>query len=122
MSTVGVGFDLVDVERFAVLMRRRPHVLDRLFSTRERREGRDQPERMAARFAAKEATWKALGVGLGAAPLRDVEVQRTPSGEALLVLYGTAAQLARDRGIEQWHLSLSHSAKSAGAVVVASSS
>ena len=118
-ATVGVGIDLVDVERFASALARRPALAARLFSERERLDARDRPERLAARFAAKEATWKALGVGLGATRIRDVEVTRTDSGAPTLHLHGLAAQLAADRGVSTWHLSLTHTAHSAGAVVVA---
>lgn len=121
MSTLSVGFDLVDVERFAAILRRRPRMVDRLFTERERHDAATRPERLAARFAAKEATWKALGVGLGAARLHDVEVRRDTSGAPTLHLDGAAARLAGERGLTNWQLSLSHTAISAGAVVIGSS-
>ena len=120
MSTVGVGFDLVDVDRFAALLARRPRLYDRIFTAEERVDGRDQPERLAARFAAKEATWKALGVGLGATGLHDVQVHRDPSGEPQLRLSGAAQRLAAAKGVTRWHLSMTHTAHGAGAVVIGS--
>ncbi len=119
-STRGVGMDLVDVGRFATMLARRPRLADRLFTDEERRDARDQPERLAARFAAKEATWKALGVGLGGVNFHDVVVARAPSGEPSLVLTGRAATLATARGVSQWHVSLTHTATNAAAAVVGS--
>ena len=118
-ATVGVGIDLVDVERFAGVLARRPALAARLFSEQERRDARNRPERLAARFAAKEATWKALGVGLGSTRILDVEVHRSDSGAPILQLHGAAARLAAERGVASWHLSLTHSALTAGAVVIA---
>jgi holo-[acyl-carrier protein] synthase len=94
-------------------------VAERLFSERERDDA-PHVEGLAARFAAKEATWKALGVGLGATGFRDVEVQRTSSGAPTLVLRGRAAELARQQGVARWHVSLTHTATTAAAVVMAS--
>ena len=122
MATLGVGIDLVDVDRFAALMARRPRVVERLFTDAERRDAHARPERLAARFAAKEAVLKSLRVGVGAAPWRAIEVRRDPDGAPRLALSGAAAALAADRGVARWHLSLTHTATSAGAVVVASSS
>jgi phosphopantetheine--protein transferase-like protein len=67
-GVVGVGVDAVDVDRFRLALRRRPRLADRLFTDGERADvaaTRDPAERLAARFAAKEATMKALGSGLG---------------------------------------------------------
>ena len=80
----GIGVDAVDVARFKEVMTRRPAVLDRLFTEAERAYAERSPNpalRLAARFAAKEAVLKALGVGLGEAAFRDVEVVRAESGE-----------------------------------------
>lgn len=75
---------------------------------------------LAARFAAREAVMKALGVGLGAFGFHDVWVDRADSGEPSLVVTGPALELARAAGIEHWHLSLTHTAIVAIAYVVAS--
>ena len=64
----GLGIDAVDLDRFAAVIARRPSILERCFTSDERAavgSGRAATERFAARFAAKEATMKALGVGLG---------------------------------------------------------
>jgi holo-[acyl-carrier protein] synthase len=121
MSTVAVGVDVVDVARFTLALQRRPRMVERLFTARERSDTSERPERLAARFAAKEAVLKALGSGLGDASFRSIEVQREPSGAPVIVLYGKASELATARGIATLHVSLSHTDTTATAFVVASS-
>ncbi len=121
MATVAVGVDVVDVARFALALQRRPRLLERLFTARERSDTNDRPERLAARFAAKEAVLKALGSGLGDASFRHIEVQRQPSGAPVIVLYAEALELARSRGVGVLHVSLSHTDSTATAFVIASS-
>ena len=121
MSTVAVGVDVVDVARFTLALARRPRLRDRLFTARERDDAHDRPERLAARFAAKEAVLKAMGSGLGEAPFRSIEVQRADNGAPHLVLYDKALALCAARGISTLHLSLSHTGTTATAFVVASS-
>ena len=121
MTTLGVGIDLVDVARFEHVLRRRPKLIDRVFTVIEQTDAQRRPERLAARFAAKEATFKALGIGLGAAKLRDVEVRSSNVGAPMLYLHGNARRLAHERGVTIWHVSLTHTATSAAAVVVGSS-
>ena len=85
---IGIGIDTVEVERFRQALRSGPGIADRLFTPAEQAYGRrqrDPAERLAARFAAKEAVMKALGVGLGAFAFRDVEVVKAPSGAPSLV-------------------------------------
>jgi holo-[acyl-carrier protein] synthase len=118
----GVGVDAVDVARFRLVLARRPRLADRLFTEAERSyaaSGKDPGSRLAARFAAKEAVLKALGVGIGAADFREVEVVRDDSGAPRLALGGRAATLATARGVRFWHLSLSHTELVAVASVVA---
>lgn len=74
---------------------------------------------LAVRFAAKEAFFKAAGTGYGAGGRwTDVEVQRLPSGQPLLLLHGAAATLARRQGVERVHLTLSHTAELGAAFVL----
>jgi len=118
----GVGVDAVDVARFRRVLARRPALAGRLFTRAERdyaAASADPAPRLAARFAAKEAVLKALGVGLGAAGFREVEVARREGGRPALVLSGRAAALARARGVGRWHVSLSHTETVAVASVVA---
>jgi len=118
----GIGIDAVEVERFRRVINRTPGVVRRVFTEGERAAGarrRDPAERLAARFAAKEAVMKALGVGLGAFKFHDVEVVNAPSGKPSLVLRGRAAALAAEQGVESWQLSLTHTDRTAQAVAVA---
>ena len=112
---LGVGIDVVDVARFEGILLRRPRLVERLFTPAER--GLPMAS-LAARFAAKEAVAKALGApsGLG---WQDCEVVTAASGRPSLVLRRTVADAAAQMGIECWHLSLSHDAGIASAVVVA---
>ena len=83
----------MEVGRFRLALERRATLAERLFTDGEREYGRSQhdpAESLAARFAAKEAVMKALGVGLGDFEFRDVEVRRADSGEPSLVLTGKA--------------------------------
>jgi holo-[acyl-carrier protein] synthase len=122
VTVVGVGTDLVDLDRFRHVLARTPSVVDRLFTPGEQayaRRRRDPTEPFAARFAAKEAVLKALGLGLGSLAFRDIEVVRAESGQPSLVLHGAAADLARDRGVGHWLVTLSHTAHLAQAIAMA---
>src|SRR4051794_36662489 len=112
---VGVGIDVVDIARFEQILARRPGLAERLFTTTER--GLSTAS-LAARFAAKEAVAKALGAPSGLA-WHDCEVVTAGSGRPSLVLRGTVAAAATRLGIAAWHVSLSHDAGIASAVVVA---
>lgn len=119
---IGIGVDAVDIERFRDVIARRPNIVGKLFTGTEQSycaQQRDSTASLAVRFAAKEATMKAMGVGLGAFGFHDVSVTRADSGAPGLLITGKAAELARQRGISTWHVSLSHTAIVATAVVVA---
>lgn len=121
-SVIGIGVDLVEIDRFRVALARTPRLVDRLFTDGERAYAlgrRDPTERFAVRFAAKEAVMKALGVGLGAFSFRDVEVVHEAGGAPVLRLSGQADRLATDRGVTQWRLTLTHTQHLAEAVAVA---
>ncbi len=112
---VGIGVDVVDVERLAAALRRTPALADRLFAAGE--QGR--PVRsLAGCFAAKEAVAKVLGAPPG---LRwtDAEVSHDPAGRPLLVVCGTVAAAADRLGVRRWHLSLTHDGGVSIAMVVA---
>lgn len=121
MTTRHVGVDLVDVERFALAIERHPRLLERLFTEGERRDANARPERLAARFAAKEAVLKTFRVGVGAAPWRSIEVTTDNAGAPSVLLHGTAKGLARAAGVSSLHLSLTHTTTCAMAFVVGSS-
>jgi holo-[acyl-carrier protein] synthase len=121
-SVLWIGTDVVDLDRFRLALRRTPSMVERVFTEGERAYAlrkRDPTERLAARFAVKEATMKALGVGLGAFKFYDVEVVKARSGEPSLSLSGRALELAAARGISSWKVSITHSDLIALAVVVA---
>ena len=116
MSIVGVGIDVVQVDRLARALARTPRLAARLFTDGERALLR--AESLAARFAAKEAVAKALGAP-GGLRWRDAEVVSDDNGRPRLVLHGGVAEEAAAQGITTWHLSMSHDAGVATAVVVA---
>ena len=112
---VGVGIDVVDVARFGATLERTPALRERLFTTGER----DLPlNSLAARFAAKEAVAKALGAPSGM-HWHDAEVHRGTDGRPHLEVRGTVQARVEALGITSLHLSLSHDAGIASAVVVA---
>lgn len=118
----GLGIDAVDVTRFRRLLERRPSLRSRIFTVDELAslEGKsDDAPSLAVRFAAREATMKVLGVGLGAFDFHDVSVSRAASGAPRLVVGGRAHDLARAAGIRDWYVSLTHTDTMATAVVVA---
>jgi holo-[acyl-carrier protein] synthase len=114
MPIVGHGIDIVDVQRLRRLIERHgERFLGRCFTADEVAYARRRPQRfaehLAARFAAKEAVMKVLGTGLRhGIGWCDIEVVRLPSGQPTLRLEGQALEIARQRGIARWHLSLSH--------------
>jgi holo-[acyl-carrier protein] synthase len=119
---LGIGTDLVECDRFRLALERRPRIAERLFSPAEREYAfrhREPVPPLAARFAAKEAVMKAMSVGLWKFALRDVEVVRLPSGQPEVALHDKAAALAAERGVTQWHLTLSHTDGMAIAIAVA---
>jgi holo-[acyl-carrier protein] synthase len=121
MGIVGIGVDAVDVARMRGVLERTPTFRER-FTEGERADAEqrnDPSERYAARFAAKEAVMKALGVGLGAFGFHDVETVLAESGAPSLVLRGPAKDLADAAGVTRWHLSLTHTATTAVAMVIA---
>ncbi len=122
---IGVGIDVVDIERFRTSLARTPRMRERIFTQMELdyvAARLDPVPSLAARFAAREAVMKAMGLGLGAFGFHEVwvEVDRS-SGAPSLHVEGTAKDLAAQRGVQSWHLSLSHDGGVATAMVVAAS-
>lgn len=114
MAVIGVGIDVCDLERFAESVARTPGLVERLFTPAEALRA---PASLAARFAAKEALAKALGAPGGLA-WHDAEVVSEPSGQPLFELRGTVLARADQLGVRHVHLSLSHDAGIASAMVV----
>jgi len=120
---VGVGIDSVSVSRIARLIERYGRrFLEKVFTEDEIEGGsgrRDSAQFFAARFAAREAFFKALGTGWGRGiPLKEVSVTREESGRPLLSLSSQARRAAESRGASISHLSLSHEADMAQAIVI----
>ena len=119
----GIGVDAVDIERFRRSLARTPSMRERLFTQHELAyvaPKADPVPSLAARFASREAVMKAMGLGLGAFGFHDVWVDHRESGEPHLNVTGRAAELAHQRGIATWHLSITHTDQVAIAYVVAS--
>jgi holo-[acyl-carrier protein] synthase len=119
-----VGIDLVSVNTVRESMRDHgDRYLERIYTAAELRDCRDaegiMPERLAARFAAKEATIKVLRPADEAIPWQSIEVVRHPSGWVELELSGRAATSAANQGLGDFALSVSHEGGFATAVVIA---
>ena len=112
---VGVGIDVVDVARFGATLERTPALLERLFTAAERAMALNS---QAARFAAKEALAKALGAPAGML-WQDAEVHRGADGRPHFEVRGTVRAAVEALGVTTIHVSLSHDAGIASAVVIA---
>ncbi|MEV8530303.1 holo-ACP synthase [Streptomyces sp. NPDC051211] len=118
---IGVGIDVAEIDRFEAALERTPGMARRLFVDTElmlpsgERRGIAS---LAARFAAKEALAKALGAPAGLL-WTDAEVYVEDSGRPRLRVHGTVAARAEELGVATWHISLSHDAGVASAVVIA---
>ncbi|HZI95523.1 MAG TPA: holo-ACP synthase [Patescibacteria group bacterium] len=120
----GVGVDIIEIERVnGVLERRGDRFIEHVFLPGEVAycQSRREPARhFAARFSAKEAVVKALGVKRGMTFLwRDIEILRSVDGVPTARLSGRALDLARRRGVTELHISLSHSDTHAVAMATA---
>jgi holo-[acyl-carrier protein] synthase len=119
LATVGVGVDVVEIDRFAESLRRRPRLAERCFTDAEQAYCSRKPfppQHYAARFAAKEAVGKALGIGM--TRWREVEVVRG-RGAPTIALHGTYAERARQLGVTAVHVSLTHGRDTAMAFAIA---
>lgn len=116
---LSTGVDLIEIERIRqTIDRHGERFLDRIFTPGEQTQAGGNPANLAIRFAAKEATSKALGTGIGKVRWRDIEVVSLPSGQPTLELHGQAKKIAAQLGFQSWSVSLSHSREMAVAVVV----
>ena len=114
------GVDIIEISRVRqVLERYGQRFLKRVFTEGEIEYCRGRPPNLAARFAAKEATMKALGTGVRGVGWKDIEVIRHDSGAPAVVLHGRAKRRAQRLAVEEISLSLSHSREYAVAFVVA---
>lgn len=118
------GIDMIETSRIADgIARHGERFFKRFFTAGERADCEDQPMRLAARLAAKEAVAKALGTGIGDVRWVDIEIRTdTPRRRPALHLHNAAARLADELGLREWDVSLSHTQMYACAVAVAQSS
>ncbi len=120
---IGVGVDLVSIERIGRIYKKYPdRFLIRIFSDREVasfKEHGSSLASLAARFAAKEAVLKAIGCGIGPAALKEVEIITSPGKQPQVKLLAEALNLAGQRGINAFSLSMTHEPPFACAVVAA---
>ncbi|MFT5204473.1 MAG: holo-[acyl-carrier protein] synthase [Candidatus Aldehydirespiratoraceae bacterium] len=119
---IGIGTDLVDIDRFRGVLARTPTIVDRMFRADEQayaNAAADPAARLAARFAAKEATLKSLGLGLGGMNLADIEVVKHADGRPELKLHGAAIEVANAAGVGRFLVTISHTDHLAQATVVA---
>lgn len=125
MRIIGHGIDLVEISRVEqMLAAHGQRFVDRCFTGAEQAYSESGPrrraERYAARLACKEAVMKALGTGWRSGiAWTQIEVVHDPSGQPQIRLSGRCQDLAADQGIEQWHVSLSHTGLAAIASVLA---
>jgi holo-[acyl-carrier protein] synthase len=119
MTSLAVGVDMVEIGRVhRLLQRHRERFRSRIFTPAELAVCRDRPHLLAARFAAKEATMKALGTGIRGVAWREIECLPNRRGKPLLFLYGRARERARSLGLAGLDVSLTHSREYAVATVV----
>jgi len=119
---IGIGVDLCEVDRMRAALERTPTLRARVFTDDERAycdRRKDPTERYAARFAAKEAVMKAMGVGIGSCKWREIEVVKARSGAPSVRLHGGAKALAEERSITAWRLTMTHTHRIAEAIAVA---
>jgi holo-[acyl-carrier protein] synthase len=124
MKIVAHGIDLVDFPRIEALIEKHDaRFLDRVFTQREQSDAaavKNNVEKLAGRFAAKEAVLKLIGTGWrGKIAWTDIEVVNNPLGQPIVEITGEVKRIADEAGIEQLTLSITHTANFAIASVVA---
>lgn len=116
----GIGTDIVEIERVKKSVERE-HFKNRVYTKIEQSycesRGKNSAASYAARFAAKEAFFKAIGTGI-IFSLTDVEIVNDEGGQPEIFLHGKAVDFVEEKGVEKIFVSLSHSMKYATAVVV----
>ncbi len=117
---IAVGVDIIEIARIErVLAIYGERFLKRVYTEGERERYRNRVSELAARFAAKEATSKALGTGIIGIHWREMEVLPNRRGKPVLILHGKAAERAKQLGLTDFSVSLTHSRGDAMAFVVA---
>ena len=120
MSRHEVGIDLIDIDRIVRVLGKFPdRFRERVLTDRERRYVGGKVERLAGRWAAKEAISKVLGLGVRGVGWREIEVLPNPAGAPQVFLHGRAARRAERMDLDEVTVSISHERHRAGAVAVA---
>ena len=120
MLHISSGIDMIEIDRVVQAMDRHgDRFLKRVFTSQELAELKGNPSSLAGRFAAKEAVAKALGTGIGLVAWQEIEILRGPAREPVLCLHGAAAELAAQKNLTGWSVSLSHTQTLAVAAVFA---
>ncbi len=117
--TLATGIDIIEIDRIAhAVSRFGDRFLARCYTEREVAYCRGRSQRLAGRFASKEATSKALGIGVRHIRWRDIEILPDARGKPLVYLHGRAAAIAEAMGFTGFDVSITHSRTDAVAVVV----
>ncbi len=114
------GVDLIEISRVEeVVARHGKHYLERIYTLAELEQCGRHIESLAGRFAAKEAVAKALGTGIGDVTWKEIEILGDEHHAPTLTLRGTAERVAKELGLSEWSISISHSMSHALALAVA---
>lgn len=117
---LSVGIDIIEVARIERSIEKLgQRFLDRIFTVQEQAYCEGRPERLAGRFAIKEAVGKAMGIGIGDVRWQEIEVLNDERGRPELLLHGDAQLLAESLGFTNWSISMSHSEANAIGLAVA---
>lgn len=113
------GVDIIEISRIRKMVKRwGKRFLDRIYTERELRICKGRPNRLASRFAGKEAVMKALGTGIRGISWREIEIDTELSGKPIVNLYGKAQEKAESLGLNELAISLSDSREYSVAFVV----
>lgn len=121
---IGIGTDIIEIERIAQAIRRTPRFIEKVYTLNEMRYYEDKKkhiETLAGLFAGKEAVSKALGTGFRGFSFIDIEIVPNEMGKPGVTLYRSAQKLAESLSITSMHISISHCKNYATACVIAES-
>jgi len=119
VTKIAVGVDIIEIERVRQAAADYQNAfLKRIYTDAELDSSASRPDGLAARFAAKEAVMKTLGTGIGGVRWQDIEILTGVDGAPYIKLYGRACEKAKELGLSEFSLSLSHNKKCAIAMVV----
>ena len=120
IDTLRTGIDIIEVERITRMKTGiRERFIERIYTDAEQEICGGHDQRLAGRFACKEAVAKVLGIGFGIVHMTDIEILNDDSGAPILILHGEAENEAARQHLTQWSVSISHLKEYAAAVAVA---